>query len=213
MSVEQKVEYREKGEAFEFWGEGPPPPPDEETIVKDLSCQGTIAFALRETLLELQAEQVSSAALMSSTKRGEDSACEDKGKSLAAGQSDVSTKPPLHLHPNVVDRIMHSFGKEVAKSQQHTDIEGSTSSTSSLPLKHRGPEPPAALLRGKLEYYNRRNNKWRFVIKDAELAERPILEKYRRKRERPSLWLVSEEQNTKRSNKFDLELLAFNDIE
>jgi hypothetical protein len=123
----------------------------------------------------------------------------------AEEKKEISVAAPLHFGPAVIDRIMRSFGEAVAASQQRTT-------------------GPAALLRGRLEHYNRCNNKWRLVVEGAEIRERLPLDRNRRKRrhDRPSLWQVAEENRAKRSRtslpvssnnpKFDLEILAYNDI-
>jgi hypothetical protein len=110
----------------------------------------------------------------------------------------------LNVTPGVLDRIMQSLGEEVAITQQNPPVDA-----------------PAALLRGRLEHYNRLNKKWRLVVKDAELRQRNPLEGNRRKRERPSLWQVAEEQRQAKpdqdssgvSKSINLEILAYNDID
>jgi hypothetical protein len=70
----------------------------------------------------------------------------------------------------------------------------STTATVSSPKEmiehHTIKEPPAALLRGKLKYYNRINGQWRIVLSDAVLRPRMNIDyrKKNNKRNCTSLW-------------------------
>ena len=112
--------------------------------------------------------------------------------------------PPLTMCAASRDRILQSFGESVAESQ-------------------RKPSGPPVVLRGRVEYYNRLSRKWRLVVKDAELLQRLPLDRYRRRRERPSFWQIAKEQQASNvakgavvsspGEKFRLDLLLYNDIE
>lgn len=172
--------------------EGPPPPPNPETVMSDLSCQGTIAIVLREALREIQQEDLAAKA----THLGLDSTPEEGDSQQCALQ--------LSLSQQSVDRIMLSFGQAVAQSQQEQFASQD---------RQIGPAP-AALLRGRIDHYNRHGSKWRFLVKDAEILPRMALAKNRRKRERPSLWQIAQQQQREPSVKIKrLEILVYNDIE
>jgi hypothetical protein len=104
-----------------------------------------------------------------------------------------------------VERIMKSFGQAVAQSQTREMLpsDGSTQ------------QAPAALLRGRVDHFNRRINKWRIVVENAEFRRHVPLDRNRRKREMHSLWNVSEEKlplpATPPSKRCKLEILAYND--
>lgn len=72
---------------------------------------------------------------------------------------------------------------------------------------------PSILLRGRVESYNRFHGKWRMLLKDAQIRPRFPLPKNRRKREYPSLWDVSQENENNDPPAFTVEILAYNDIE
>lgn len=140
--------------------------------------------------------------------------------------------PPLTQTPLVkmdqlmVTRILQAFGTSVAHSQQkrysqqQQQQHRGTTATSTATV-----EPPAALLKGRLQHYNRRNSKWRILLRDADFQRRKPLEKNRRKRERSSLWREREQDGgeststrtptTKNSTTLNctLEILAYNDLE
>lgn len=72
-----------------------------------------------------------------------------------------------------------------------------------------------ALLRGRIDHYNRRNSKWRIVVKDATLRKRYPLDKRRRRKERVSLWQVAAEKKMPSDHDVNLdttEILAYNDL-
>lgn len=71
-------------------------------------------------------------------------------------------------------------------------------------------QAPAVLLQAKVEHYNRYFTKWRILLKDVQIQTRHPLPPNRRKRERPSLWKVQENESVVKLPK--LELLAYNDI-
>jgi hypothetical protein len=111
----------------------------------------------------------------------------------------------LPLDDSMVEQIMKSFGEAIAESQR-TRADGDSRTGG-----------PAALLRGRLDHFNRLNTKWRLIVHDAEIRPRAPLDKNRRKRERPSLWQISEEKYPTRQGapppaKCTLEILAYNDL-
>jgi hypothetical protein len=228
----------------ELW-KGPPPPPDAQQVAKDLSCQGIIGFTLKEALDEIVAEQeleqeqeqiIDHPNLNSTATAAEEDETETESNQNNA--SEVAQPPLIRVDQRMVTSILQVFGKSVAHSQQERysqqqqqqqQRQGTTTATASV-------EPPAALLKGRLKHYNRRNTKWRIVLRDVDFQQRRPLDKNRRKRERPSLWQVGREQqqqedgnsNTGKStstplptqattnsttSKCTLEILAYNDLE
>ena len=51
---ENDVSLKEEDTTTLIWDGGPPIPPDPDVVIHDVSCQGTVAMALREALMELQ---------------------------------------------------------------------------------------------------------------------------------------------------------------
>lgn len=207
-------------------GAPPPPPPPTRVVVEDPSCHGVLGVALREALAgllvpvttaatttipaEVDALPAASAAAASCENGevvAEDEArtAEGEEETSVASRSRVSTASPK-LKPEMLDPITKSLGEAIARSQQQ---------------QHDHPSPEeavAAVLRGRVDHYNRRGAKWRIVVDGAEIRRRLPLEGRRRGRERPSLWEVSEgkkkqakKAGTVKSTK--LEILAYNDVE
>jgi hypothetical protein len=228
----------------ELWT-GPPPPPDAQQVARDLSCQGIIAFTLKETLDEMLSEQSSDInqqqePIIDQTHLNLDSTATAtaNGTEETEGLAPVLQTPPVRLDQPMVTRILQAFGTSVAHSQQEryaqqqqqqpkVHHQGNANSNATV-------EPPAALLRGSIGYYNRRNSKWRILLQDADFQRRQPLEKNRRKRERSSLWreqdgngntggeststatttttTTNPTKNSTASN-CTLEILAYNDLE
>jgi hypothetical protein len=195
---------------------GPPPPPDPDIVVGDLSCQGILALTLRDALLELQ-----------TTPSDQDLDCGGNGS---------SEPEPLDgpLSNEAVDRIMEACGQALVRVQQEQSIPETTGQSPNgtdntrFPNAGEQPEPqsaaiitttalahpPAAILRGRIQYYNRVGSKWRLVVHDAELQPRQPLHVQRRKRERSSLWTTTTTAAPDAALKIPrLEILAYNDIE
>jgi hypothetical protein len=127
---------------------------------------------------------------------------ETETQEVAAPNEPLDNEKALVMDQVTADSIMQAFGDSLAESQQR---------------RHRGETAaPAALLKGRLRHYNRHGDKWLIVVDDAEIRERVPLDKKRRKRERPSLWDISQESSPNQappSTKCTLQLLAYNDIE
>lgn len=71
---------------------------------------------------------------------------------------------------------------------------------------------PAALLRGRVDHYNKFHEKWRIVVEDAELCPRPPAIPAR-KRQKLSLWQQASKQDEQASISLEgsLQILAYND--
>jgi hypothetical protein len=195
----------------ELW-KGPPPPPDAQQVAKDLSCQGIIGFTLKEALEEIVAEQeleqeqiIDQPNLNSTATATEEDETESNQNDDNASEPEVLAQTPLvRVDQSMVTSILQAFGKSVAHSQQERysqqqkqqqqqqqrqQRQGTAATTATASV-----ESPAALLKGRLKHYNRRNTKWRIVLRDVDFQRRRPLDKNRRKRERPSLWQVGREQ-------------------
>lgn len=165
--------------------QGPPSPPDAEIVVNDPSCQGILGVTLRQALDELIDEP-------------------NKASSTGADGQDTDGSA-VRLTSEMAARVMTSLGAAIAHEQ-----------TASALAIGGGNEAKATsvVLKGRLDHYNKRNGKWRLVIRDAKLLKRVPLKRNRRKLERMSLWDVCREgqQSNGGLKTFDVEILAYNDV-
>jgi len=193
------------------WADGPPPPPLTDAI-HDLSCQGIIGITLHQALLNVIKESTGAATI---EKDGEDHKEENQDEEPASSQRAL-------LDQQAVLRIVQSFGEAVVQSQ-HNECAALPAANqhktddSELSGNHEMTIAPTALLRGRLDHYNRLNGKWRFVVQGAQILPRKALDRNRRKRERPSLWQVASVEASTAAEPAvkipHLEILAYNDIE
>lgn len=99
------------------------------------------------------------------------------------------------------DAVLASFGTAVSDTNWHVEPSA----------------PPAALLKGRLEYYNRFDGNWDIMVTETELRPRVLLDPNRKKRprERPSLWEVSlREERGRPTTTLDgnLQILVYDDL-
>lgn len=166
-----------------------PPLPDAEKVVQDVSCYGSIGHALQQALFNDSDEL-----------EGHNNTSDKESESISSYK--------LGLEQPALQQILTAFGNAIAKThQEQHEVEWNPRQ------RYDGiTAAPAALMRGRVDHFNRRGSKWRLVVHDAELVERKSLDRNRRKRERLSLWNAigkgSEAVKIPR-----LEILAYNDIE
>lgn len=162
---------------------GERPPPADANLVAQLARVGPIGLCLSDALDDLVSEclveQIQGEA-------GEKSDSEKKTESVK-----------IPFDSTMGDRVMHSFGQAVSKSQWEA--------------------PPAALLRGRVEHYNSLEGKWRIVVNNAEIRERVQLPQTNpRKKKRTALWDASElrqgEQQPATALTGSLQILAYDDL-
>ena len=166
------------------------PLPDRETVIRDISCQGSIGLALQQALVNAT---------------GEHGVDDDDTESV---------NQRIELDPPAVSQILQSFGNAVAETQrEQRDIRMGRKPAVSTSASRRTVMAPAAVLRGRVDHFNRRGSKWRFMVHDAQMIERSPLDKNRRKSERRSLWEVMKEKRPQPITIRRLEVLAYNDIE
>lgn len=112
-------------------------------------------------------------------------------------EQDDTVKVPFDS--NMAERVMNSFGRAVAESEWK--------------------DCPAALLRGRVDHYNKLEQKWRIVVEDAEIRPRVALEA--RKKQKRSLWEHAAASESSRGDGDErqqaiplsgsLQILAYND--
>jgi hypothetical protein len=197
--------------------EGPPPLPDPATVVNDLSCQGTIAIALREALFDIHQETMATKAVEIGVNHDASDNHEASQQSEVDGSrssSNVPLSPRIDLSQQNVDQIMRSFGEAVTQSQcDQRELDANKQQRSGDRADAAGAAAPAAVLRGRIDHYNRFGAKWRFMVHDAEILPRRALDRNRRKRERPSLWQLAAQQQEPSVKIQRLEILVYDDIE
>jgi hypothetical protein len=199
---------------------GPPVPPDPELVFHDLSCQGTVAMALQEALEELQQSTTLTELKDKYNLRI------DSEKVLRAFAESIVEQQQCQYDAQIDDAMKQqplpyqqrrSQGMTGAKSSSNADDDDHTDNH----------VPPAAVLRGRINHYNRFGAKWRIVVDDVELIPRRAINAHRpskRDRNEMSLWsIVSQQQqslsNSNSSNEDELpikiprlELLVYNDL-
>jgi hypothetical protein len=186
---------------------GPPPLPKPYPVVHDLSCQGPMAFALRDALQEVAHE--------------EEQQQQRPVILVSQVESDrILTQPAM-------DRILQSVGDAILESQQQSRAaEHQANTTTTLDRKNNSKSDatsfiaPAILLRGRVKHWNRLASKWRFAVENVELKERQPLARNRLRRSRPSLWsTVPKDKKEEEEEELvvvrcpEMEILAYNDIE
>jgi hypothetical protein len=195
---------------------GPPIPPDHNLVTRDMSCQGIIGMSLYDTLQSLQNDFT----------RGEKSSVVNSEDNVSTTDTNKSSfRSSIFQDQRSIDKIMKIFADSVARSHETMSSSASTISKSdNKPV----PFAPSAVLCGKVDHYNRRSDKWRFLVRNVKLVERKHFDMthlHSRVRQKPMFWNVatsmatgsaapdSNEKNTKSvlSLNGDLEVLAYND--
>lgn len=127
-------------------------------------------------------------------------------------QDDNDDDHDLYMKPFIFDNTMKEILIKRYLESIHEiswDIEDSTTiptsstlhnNTSTIKTKVPSPPPPAGLLYGKLQYYNRIGGNWRIVLSDAEIRPRVECEDTERIKNRTSLWDQSVNQMSSSSS-------------
>jgi hypothetical protein len=126
----------------------------------------------------------------------------------------LSKTTRLKLGKNGTDCILRAFGEAVADTRWKSS---SLSSSSSSPQKGSSNStlpsyPPAALLRGRIDHYNRVGKNWRIVVDDLQLKERVPLQWNQRKRRRQSLWNADNDKQAEIPISGILHIHAYDDV-
>ena len=169
--------------------------PAVEAIVNDPSCYGVLGQTLADALEKFENP-------CPSTTTNDDDANESMKLSYTGDENDRDDSVSgMQLSSEASSRILKALGQSIATAHANDSSAG---------------DAPSALLRGRVDHYNRRNNKWRMAVKAAQFRKRSDLKRNRRMRERPSLWQVSHDNASPSTStdptKLSLELLFFNDI-
>jgi hypothetical protein len=184
------------------WNSDEPLPPA-DIIMNDPSCLGILGITLRQALSDLQqgsVRRLDDASVDNSVDDACSTADEEKAIHNSRAEDDNEKPASTKLTTEMVDRVMKSLGEAVVQQQKECFATA-----------------PAALLRGRVNHFNRRNSKWRIVVDDGEMRRRRQLDQHRklRRTERPSLWDVATRKNEKDRelpHKIGtIELLAYND--
>ncbi|CAB9512835.1 expressed unknown protein [Seminavis robusta] len=168
---------------------GKPPGPADANVVGSIAQQGIIGQCLRDALQDVMDQQ-------EGTVDGDVVGAEEQDDDDNSDDNPSNNKK-IKLGEHMVDGIMQRFGQAVAESSSH--------------------DAPPALLRGRMDHYNRFNDKWRIIVKDVTLKRRVALPVDRKKKARTSLWEKVGEQETVRmeaaaASSSSLQLLAYDDL-
>ena len=166
--MDQNTDHPEKEEADDatnVWDAGgPPPPPDPDVVVHDISCQGTVAIALHEALEELQ-----QSATLKALKEKYDFQFDRDAVMLAYGES-IAELQHCQYEAQIDEAMKHQHQHQ-HHPQQHRNRANNNHTEANDDLD--SSVPPAAVLRGRINQYNRFGTKWRIVVDDAELMISP----------------------------------------
>ena len=165
----------------------------DEHVVSSIARQGMIGQCLQSALDDILAEDA--AATVRDTAGANADRDDDTSQNEDAAtktQSTSATKRKMPLTQPMVDNIMTEFGRAVARSKYNIAADDNDNDIHHK-KKRQTPLPPRALMRGKVDHFNRFNGKWRIVVKPSsvELKRRVALPKVRRKTQRegrPTLW-------------------------
>lgn len=216
-----------------IWDGGPPIPPDPDVVIHDVSCQGTVAMALQEALKELQQHETTK-----SWQEKYQFQLDSQEIMRAFGESIVQQQY-FQYEAQCDDAVQ----QQQLLQQQRLRLRQPQKMNNKYATKYRGTTTssgdtesivaPAAMLRGRMNHYNRYGTKWRMVVDDVEIRPRRPVEGQllrRMKRDRTmSLWSimappqlpnVNSSTNANASDELfqpikipRLEILIYNDIE
>jgi hypothetical protein len=111
-----------------------------------------------------------------------------------------SKRQKISIDSEAVDRIMQTFGEAVADTQLESNCTKST------------PSAPRALLKGRLDHYNRVGKNWRILIDHVKLKERaPISHEKKKRGDKRSLWQVGGVGREEIAIEQKVQILAYND--
>lgn len=168
------------------------PPPADSNLVASFAQAGPIGQCLKNALDDLVSDNFVQQVEQEAQQQSSDTT--EENNEITAQQEQVPT-----FDSDMAEKVMRSFGRAVAQSDWN--------------------DCPAALVRGRVDHYNKMDQKWRIVVQDAELCPReeaPIQtsDGKPRKKQKLSLWEESEsnsQQQESISLDGSLQILAYND--
>jgi hypothetical protein len=188
-----------------------PPQPADAEVVGMIAQQGIIGQCLREALQDCVDDTAAfnrNDAIAHPQEDDDDSAL-SAGSIAAASipQPRKQSRNKMKLKPHMVDSVMKRFGQAVAETNWANSLSSSLGKNDRRKLN----EPPAALLKGRIDHYNRLGGKWRIVVHGGQLKRRVGLPRDRSKKVRPTLWEAMGDQETV-ALPTSLQLLAYDDL-
>jgi hypothetical protein len=181
-----------------IWDGGPPVPPDPDMVVQDLSCQGTVAMALQEALDEwLQLDS------MKALQNKYNFQFDCKTVMHAFGESVVQQQHSQYDaqwdHHDAMKRQqqkppMRQAQADYSSAGHYMNNATGTAVTNGSSDDSETIVAPAAMLRGRINHYNRFGTKWRIVVHDVDIRpRRPVNAQQLRQMKRDrnmSLWSI-----------------------
>jgi hypothetical protein len=170
-----------------------PPRVDDEVLTR-IGKMNPIASCLNEALNELMKEQQSQADSEQHIQNQQSQAqAQHDDSESELNQEDGENK--ITINEEFRDSILNKFGQAMS----HAFCSEEITTIKPPPEESNDSEPPAALLHGKVKYYNRFGGQWRIVISDAEIRPRVNVDysNLLKKRDRVSLQETSRRQMQK----------------
>jgi hypothetical protein len=176
-----------------IWDGGPPAPPDPDMVVQDLSCQGTVAMALQEALDEwLQLDSMKALQNKYNFQFDSKAVIRTFGESIVQQQhSQYDAQWDDH---NAVKLKQQKPLMRQAPTDGYSYTSQYKNSVTGTAVDNETIVAPAAMLRGRINHYNRFGTKWRIVVDDVEIRpRRPVNAQQLRQMKRDrnmSLWSI-----------------------
>jgi len=194
-----------------------PPKPANPHVAAAIAQQGIIGQCLHDALQEVIQQDNNDLEEKLDEKDEEDSKNDEDATSSNSQHASVSK---LKLKQHMAENVMKEFGQAVARTSWRAANQNLNRTTEG---REQVPKPPAALLRGRLDHYNRFQGRWRIAVHRAEFKRRTILPKFRKKMSKSLLWDAVEASRQENSTNADattsnrrsvpnmLQILAYND--
>ena len=190
----------------------------EAHVTSSIARQGMIGQCLQEALHDILAEdKEAAAAVLSNKEKGkgddENGKNDDDDASDTTGQQQ-SAMIKMQLNQQMVEQVMKEFGQAVARTKYHPTEASSSQppSANNTETNNQKASPPAALLRGRVDHYNRFNGKWRIVVQGVQLKRRVALARNRKKNPKPTLWDATEDNHQETTLSASVQILAYDDL-
>lgn len=179
------------------------PPKAPKELVSRLYQISPIASCLDRALSALVAEDQQDDTNVSIEEQEDDSCLVEEQGSLASSsngfESEVEASSSTSLHVKIDEDMKAKILEAYGDAMHHVEWEKPSSSAASNNSSTRDNDesdstssnrcyPPAALLKGKLKYYNRMGGQWRIVVSDAEIRQRVNLPPNVKQKDQLNLW-------------------------
>jgi hypothetical protein len=176
--------------------DGPSPCSNIDLVAK-IACSGPLGNALQLALRNLTTLREEQAAEENSTH--DDTTTNGK---------DIPKQDEVKIDEDFAECVVKSFGQAVASTRWKNE-------------EYPQFLAPPALLRGRLEHYNRVGGNWRITVRDAEISPHIPLDRNRKRRDQQSLWQAGLGNNDAKRRRYGrnidlrqapVQILAYDDL-